>query len=255
MADAPPGAARSLSIEELSQLREKTDAVALLLQKRLAEHLETIRPLLAPRWLLGRHVTGGEGDSLPGSDRAFEALKAEYARTCGKPFSLPKDVEEDPISIDGRIDLHPWEYRQAVGEEGKLITMTSPLRWVVSYRSGYAPSQLRDHLVERQSLRRDDARRFLLSARALRHNLEKHDAIGRLLADLRYEIQVEPYDGLGELPVVSIASCVPSFRPADAVILAATRFSGVPAFIEVVDADAVRALGDPVREQIQQILG
>ena len=69
---APAGGARNLSIEELSKLREKTDRVAEFLQKQLAAHLETLRPLLAPRMVLGRHVTGGEDDKLPGADRAFE---------------------------------------------------------------------------------------------------------------------------------------------------------------------------------------
>ena len=48
-----------LSIEQLAELREKTDAVSQLLRERLAAHLETLRPLFAPRWLLGKHTRAG----------------------------------------------------------------------------------------------------------------------------------------------------------------------------------------------------
>jgi hypothetical protein len=48
---------------------------------------------------------------------------------------------------------------------------------------------------------------------------------------------------------------VPSFRPSDEVILAATRFSGVPAFIELIDVEAARMLPDPLKARIEEILG
>jgi hypothetical protein len=40
---------------------------------------------------------------------------------------------------------------------------------------------------------------------------------------------------------------VPSYRPTDDLLIAATRFSGVPAFIELIDLDAVTTLPDPIR--------
>jgi hypothetical protein len=247
-------AAASLSIDELSALRDKTDRVGELLKKQLTVHLETIRPLLSPRTVLGRHVAGGEDDRLAGADRAYEELRAQYTKHAGRPFSLPKDLEDDPVDLDGRIDLHPWEYSQKVGDDGKVITMASPLRWVVSYRSGYAPAQLRRHVDDRKSLRRDDAKRFVLSALTFGAMLAKQDEVAQLLRDLRYQIVVEPFDGLGELPLVSIASCVPSIRPPDDLILQATKLAGLPAFIEVVDVDSVARLGDPIREKIEEIL-
>ena len=42
----------TLRIEQLAELREKTEAVSGLLLSQLRGHLETIRPLLAPRRLL-----------------------------------------------------------------------------------------------------------------------------------------------------------------------------------------------------------
>ena len=58
----------------------------------------------------------------------------------------------------------------------------------------------------------------------------------------------------GKLPVLSIHCTLGSFRPADELILAATRFSGVPAFIELMDLDAIEKLRDPFQKQIEELL-
>jgi hypothetical protein len=255
MSQANPPGGRTLSIEQLAELREKTDAISQHIQGQLAAHLETIRSLLSPRWVLGTHVEAGEGDVLPGADRAFDRLIEEYQTHHGRPFSLPRDLQGDPIKIDERLDLHPWEYKTVVGEEGKEVTVTAPLRWVLNYRSGYSPGRLREHVVERKNLDRDDAQRFVVSSLVLKALFEKYEGLRNLLRDLRFTLHTEPYDGLGELPLVSISSCVPSFRPADDVVLQATKFSGVPAFIEVVDTEAVKSLDDPIRAKIEEILG
>jgi hypothetical protein len=255
MSQASPPGGRTISIDQLTDLREKTDAISQYIQGQLAAHLETIRPLLSPRWVLGTHVEAGEGDVLPGADHAFDRLIEEYQTHHGRPFSLARDVDGDPIKIDERLDLHPWEYKAEIGEEGKLVNVTSPLRWVLNYRSGYSPGRLREHVIERKNLDRDDAQRFVVSALVLRALFEKYEGVRNLLTDLRFTIHTEPYDGLGELPVVSISSCVPSFRPADDVVIQATKFSGVSAFIEVVDTEAVKSLDDPIRAKIEEILG
>jgi hypothetical protein len=53
---------------------------------------------------------------------------------------------------------------------------------------------------------------------------------------------------------VTISSCLASFRPSDSLILAATRLSGVPAFIELIDVDAVQTLHDPLKLRIEEML-
>lgn len=243
-----------LSIEELAQRREQTDAVSVLLQRRLEDHLSTLQLLLSPRWVLGRHTRAGARDDVPGADRHFGELKEIYGRHYGKPFLLPKELPEGPISIDGRLAVYPWEYTREVGEERRPIAMTSPVRWVVNYRSGYTLSQLRRALAARETLRRDDAREFVVNAIALRLVIEKMPGLVGLLSDLRYAVEFAPCDGLGELPLVSISAPLPSFRPDDELILSATRFSGVPAFIELIDVETLGALADPLRASIEQAL-
>ena len=82
--------------------------------------------------------------------------------------------------------------------------------------------------------------------------LERFDEISPLLADLRYEVRSEKVEGLGELPITTVRiASLTSFRPSDSVIATATRFSGVPAFIELIDFEAARRMADPLREQIE----
>jgi hypothetical protein len=84
--------------------------------------------------------------------------------------------------------------------------------------------------------------------------LTRTPGLTALLQDLAYDVQVEGGPGLGKLPLVTFGFPIPSFRPPDELILAATRFSGVPAFIELVDTEAARNLENPLRDKIGKVL-
>jgi hypothetical protein len=129
-------AEKSLTFDQLAEWREKTEAVAQLLQKQLQSYLETLRPLLAPRRLLGKYT--GVREDVVGSDRAFAQLQDQYKAVCANPFARPPEPDAGPLSnIDNHLDLSPWEYNhQAKSEhESKLIAITSPVRWVLTYSS------------------------------------------------------------------------------------------------------------------------
>jgi hypothetical protein len=97
-------------------------------------------------------------------------------------------------------------------------------------------------------------RQFLVNALVMQDVLAKFPGITRLLNDLRYEIKIDTCAGLGDLPLVTIASKLPSFRPNDSILLAATRLSGVPAFVELIDFSAVATLEDRLKAQIEEKL-
>ena len=243
----------SISIGDLAELRAKTEAVASLLGGELAGHLQTIRPLASPRQVLGSHVRGGGANDADHGDRAFDQLKEIFSQVAGKPFALSKEIAEDPISIEGKLEIHPWEYSHTL-DDGKKVMMTSPLRWILCFHSGYSPSELRGLLATKASRRTDDVRQFVTSAIALQMLLTAKPNITRLLHDLRFQIDIGPADGFGELPIVSIGACVPSFRPEDELIRTATQFSGVSAFIELIDLEALRSLRDPLKDQIESVI-
>jgi len=245
---------RTLTIEELGRARERTEVIARLLRERLSAQLETLRPLFAPRRLLGRHVRSSIREEPPGADRAFAALRERYALACGRPFGLPKDLDDEPLLIEPVLDLQPFEYRHRLADGDRTIAMTNPVRWILSYRSGYTLAQLESALEVRSSLRPSDARQWLLGALALQLMLETFPEIAALLGDLRYEVGLEKRPHLGELPLVTLQAPLPAFRPSDALIATATRFSGVPAFIELIDLDALPKLRDPLVVSIDAAL-
>jgi hypothetical protein len=248
-------AEKDFTFEQLAELRDKTEAIAQLLQKQLKAYLETLRPLLAPRRLLGKYT--GVKEDVVGADRAFTQLQEQYKGVCAKPFALPPELDDGPLSnIDNRIDVYPWEYtHQAKSErETKPVMMTSPVRWVLTYSSDYTPSQLIQTMAGKEQRRADSVRQFVVNMLVMQAMLVKFPGITQLLTDLRYEIRTEKSASFGELPLVTLRSCLTSFRPVDNLILAATRLSGVPAFIELIDIDAVHSLSDPLRLRIEDLL-
>jgi hypothetical protein len=249
------GTEKKLTFEQLADLREKTEAISQFLQKQLKAYLETLRPLLAPRRMLGKYT--GVKEDVVGAERAFAQLQEQYKGVCARPFALPPELDPDPLSnIDNRLDLHPWEYtHQAKGErESKLLTITSPMRWIFTYSSEYTTSQVTQTLASREQRRSDAVRQFVINALVMHAMLAKFPGIAQLLTDLRYDIQTEKSPALGDLPLVTIRSCVPSFRPIDDLMLTASRFSGVPAFIELIDIEALNTLPDPLKLRIEKIL-
>lgn len=251
------GAERSLTFEQLSELRGKTEAISQFLQKQLKAHLETLRPLLAARRVFGEYVRSGSRETLVGADKAIAQLEEKYKEVCAKPFALPPEFDKDSLaSIEDRIELYPWEYSHEVtsGRETKTVTITSPVRWVFTYTSGYTLSELRQSVAGKGKRRADYIRQFLVNVLVMQLVLAKYRGVTELLTDLRYQIGTEKAPGLGELPLVTISCCLPSFRPSDDLILAATRLSGFPAFIELIDIDSVHALKDPLNLRIEEII-
>jgi hypothetical protein len=245
----------NLRIEQLADLREKTEAVSGLLLNQLREHLETIRPLLAPRRLLGDYVRSPIKEDVIGADAVVRRLSEKYKEICSKPFALTPDLDEAALAMmESRIELYPWEYTHDPKNEreSKTVTITSPLRWALSYTSGYTLSQLRQALAGKVERRQEDVRQFLVNALVMQYVLAKFPGITRLLNDLRYDIKIDTCSGLGELPLVTITSVLPSFRPKDDILLAATRLSGVPAFVELIDFDSVSKLEDRLKSKIEE---
>jgi hypothetical protein len=243
-------AGRTLTVQELPELRRKTEAVSQFLQKQLAAHLETLRPLLSPERVFGK-IAGGKVD-VPGADRALMELQQNYRPFASKPYDLPRDLDTNWLTLVGSaLELHAWEYVHSV--QGKPITMTSPLRWVVNYRANYTLGQVRGVLAGKETLRPEYLRQFVVNALALQQVLARNAGLVQLFADLRYELKTEKPGELQGLPVATITSCLPSFRPADDLIQAATAFSGVPAFIELADLDALKSPKDALKDKLEEI--
>ncbi len=246
--------AQALTFEQLVDLRAKTEAISQFMHKRLKGHLETLRLLLAPARLLGKYV--GVKEDVVGADKALVQLRETYRGVCGKPFALSAELDEGPLQLlENRLELYPWEYiHQAKSErETKAVTLTSPVRWVLTYQASYTLSQVFQAVLGKEPRQVDALRQFVVNALVMHLVLAKYPGITQLLTDLRYQVCVDKLPSLGELPLVTLNACLPSFRPADQLILMATRFSGVPAFIELIDVDMLDTLHDPLKQHLEKI--
>lgn len=241
---------RSVTMQELPEMRRKTEAVSQLLRNQVTAHLETLRPLLAPERVFGKYAAGKV--EVNGADRALAEVQQLYRPFASKPYDLPRDFDTNWLTLVGSaLQLHPWEYLHPV--QGKPITMTSPLRWMVNYRANYTLSQVRNALAGTESVRPEYLRQFVVNALVLQVVLARNSGLVQLFADLRYELKTEKPGELQGLQVVTVASCLPSFRPPDDLIAAATAFSGVPSFIELADLEAVKSPKDTLKEKLEEL--
>jgi hypothetical protein len=242
---------KPLALHELPELRRKTEAVSQFLRQQIAAHLETLRPLLAPERLLGKYA-GGKVE-VSGAERALAELQQAYRPFSSKPYDLPETLDANWLTLVGNtLELHPWEYVHPA--QGKPITMSSPVRWVVNYRASYTLAQVKSVLAGKDAARPEYLRQFAVNALVLQLVLARNPGLVQLFADLRYELKTETPAELRGLPVVTITSCLTSFRPADDLLLAATAFSGIPAFIELIDLQAIAQPHDALKEKLENLL-
>ncbi len=241
-----------VTLQDLPGLRSKTERVADALRQHLSVHLETLRPMYAPDRVFGR-LTGGKLDAVT-SERAFAEVKEKITAFTGSPFNLSAGFEAQWLSLTGAtLELFPWEYAHEIG--GRKITMTCPLRWVMNYKSGLSFGKLRATVSGEEQARPELLRQFIVNALVLQAVLRFTPGFVQLFADLRYEMKIETLPEFKGLPLVTVTSCLESFRPADDLISAATAFSGVPAFVELLDVEASKSPRDLLKERIEQLLG
>lgn len=252
MSDEPP---KALTLQELPDLRRRTEGIAKLLFEQLVHHLEVIAPLLSPERLLGKAV--GAKVDVQGAESALADLQRKYKEFVSKPYELPSELDHQWLTLIGnRLKLYQWEYFHPAksGDATEVITMTSTVRWVLCYNSNYTVAQAKAALLGKEVRRVEYLRQFVVNALVMNQVIAKNPGLVRLFADLRYEIKTDFSPDFGQLPLVTITSCLPSVRPADDLLIAATGFSGVPAFIELLDLDAVRAINDPLKQRIEAML-
>ena len=250
---AEPG--KAMTFQELTELRRKTEAVSKFLQEQLAAHLETLRPVLSPERVFSKFL-GTKGDHTL-SDRAFAQLQQNYRPFSTRPFDVPSEFDPQWLTLVGnRLALYPWEYTHEARteRETKQITMASPVRWIVSFTSTYGLTQLRLGLAGKAERRVEHVRQFVVNALVTQLAISHAAGLGALLNDLRYQLQTEYASDLPKLPLTTITFGLPSFRPPDDLILAATSFSGIPAFIELVDTDAAARLQDALKARLQELV-
>jgi hypothetical protein len=133
--------------------------------------------------------------------------------------------------------------------------MASPVRWVATFTSGYSLAQVKHGLAGQGERRAEHIRQFVVNALVTQATFAHASGLTALFADLRYELKTEYAAELPKLPLTTITfGGLSSFRPADDLILSATTFSGVPAFIELIDVEGISRLQDPLKARLQELI-
>jgi hypothetical protein len=132
--------------------------------------------------------------------------------------------------------------------------MTAPLRWVLNYKSGLGIAKLRSALSGAEPVRPELLRQFVVNSLVFQTVLKFNPGLPQLFAALRFELQTEILPEFRNIPLTTVRSCLETFRPADDLIATATAFSGVPAFVELLDVEASKAPRDLLKETIEQLL-
>ena len=256
MAETAAAPTKSLSFEQLAAARKTTETVSQFLEKRLRSYLETLQSLLVPERILGK--LAGSRFEVPGVEKTLRELQEKYRSLSGKPFDFPKELESEWLSEVGpKHELYRWEYTQEIAtEEGnRPIQITSPTRWILAFGPGYSVKQAIQAFAHKQDRRgTDQLRQFVVNELVMQALIARSTGLTTLLGELRYRVRAQFHPALSGLPLAVIQSQIPTFLPPEHIIAAATALSGVPAFIELIDVDAVRELSDPFKEQILQLV-
>ena len=185
-----------------------------------------------------------------------KAVDAAFAKAAGKPFDLPRPLRPPLKPIGLALEVHPWEYLHELNTGGivKVVTITSPVRYVVSYTSGLSLSRLRLGIAGKEEKKPEDVREFVIRSCILHLMLTRFPGITNLLRALRWEVDASTSPELGDLPLVTLTAPLKTVLPPDNLILDSTEMSGTSVFEEVVDVDEISRIEDPLVQKVQSIM-
>ncbi len=241
--------------ENLLVLRKLTRAVADLLRGQMHTYLSALAPVMRPVALLGHYVQGGAKEVSKDAVKTFQELENIYgSAAASRPFGLLKELRT-PFEVSGSaLELSPVEYsyQATINGHSKAVSITSPFKWVLSY-ADFAPARLRQLLLDKHRTDTETSR-FVLHYCLLQLVLSKQPAAGQVLEDLKFTITSGRLPEFGELPIITVASLVPAVRPPDDVIIQATEIAGRDTFEELIDVEGVRAMRDPLKDRLEELL-
>ncbi len=246
---------KSLDNQEFFKLRQVTEKVAHFLSKRLAVHLEVLKPLFIPRKLLGSYIKSAVMEDVAGADKAYAELKKRYETICEFPFGLDKKLPLPLPPLSHQLEVTPFEYLlYSGGSEDKPVHITSPTRWILSYRSECSLSRLKAMVSGAEPRQPDEMKQALINHLIPVIFLRHFPELRQLLEDLRYNVETKELVNLGGLSVTGLNAPLETFLPPDDFILHITQLSGVAAFQEIIDFEAVENIPDPLKDALKNLI-
>jgi hypothetical protein len=241
-----------MDLSKLLRLRKVTRAVEEHFRNQLDAHLLSLQPLFKPANILGEYVRNAPQQSLKVADASFKELRSLYARIGRvKPFRFEDEIRS-PIDVFGNaVEITPvtYEYAPQNAENGPKIKVTSPLKWVLSYK-GLGPSQLRALLVSRSGTARVELQSCLVHNLVLHIILSQRPGVVPILRAMRFEVSTRFEEALGGLPIAYVAAPVKTMLPDDEIITQSSELSGSSAFEEIIDIESVLGMADPLQDAL-----
>lgn len=247
---------QQLDISRLLLLRKVTRGIADLMGGQLRGHLQTLAPLMHPRSVLGEYVRGTSKQSVKGEEDALQELRNLYQTLApAAPFNLRKELETPLDIVSSTLEIAPAEYLHKAhsASENKSVTVSSPLRWTVSY-AGFGWKKMREFVSAQATSGGNELYQGLIHNLVLHLVFTRRPGLVKLFESMRFKIATSRLEGFGQIPVTLIEAPVGTLRPSDEIVIQSTEMSGANAFEEIVDLDAVAALSDPLKDQLLSVV-
>lgn len=242
-----------ITLQELAGLRRVTRGLAEFLEPQLRDTVEFLSPLLRPKRVLGKFVSGGTLESAPKETEAFTRIEKSYAEVY-RPLGLHPKVPNPLPSIRSRIEIHPWEETWTPPGGNAAIQVISPLCWILSYQGTCRVGRLREMLGGSRERDLDAIRGFALNAAVLGLLIEQTPGFAKLMRALRFRVEARPLTECPALLIPVVRSEIESVRPPGQVMIDATELAGMSTFSEVVDPSKVERLSDPLAQKLNALL-
>jgi hypothetical protein len=243
------------STQKLLELRKLTRAIADLMRSQLKEYLATLSLLFRPGIVLGEHVSGGVRGAVKSVESNYQELKGLYENiAASRLYSLSREIPVPLEIMSTTPEIVPMDYTYVTkgDPEGKTITISSPLKWVLCYAS-FPPSRLRELLGVR-SRTSNELTSYVVHYLALHTVLSKLPGLSDLLSALHFRVVTEQTPDLGPLPLTCICSAISTERPPDEVIIESTEISGMDLFEEIVTLEDLKAWPDPLKDRLLELV-
>lgn len=155
---------KNVDDKQFLKLRQVTEKIAGILDKRLKDHLEVLKPLFIPRKLLGTYIKSASKEEIPGSDKAFAELQEQYGAICERPFGLSKKLHPPLPPISNQIEGVPFQYNLTFeNSPSKTTTITSPTRYILSYQSECPLNRLQGMLSGNEPRQPEDMKQAIIN--------------------------------------------------------------------------------------------
>lgn len=245
------GTEKHIELEQVGQLREVSKKISDHLNSKLRGYLDTLKPLFLPRKVLGEYMKSAFDGKVAGADRNIASIGSDYQRIAQEAFGLSTKLGTPIPTISSELVISPWEYTHDL-EGGQKIIVTSPVRWVLSYKGDYSLSDLMKQSIKGEQHNSVGVKDLLIRSLTLAKLLDQSPGLQAIFKDLRFQFSLEKNSVSGDLEHVVLSCDVPAFRPQDEAIKTVVSLSGKPVFEELIDDEALLSLEDPFTSAISQ---